>query len=102
MFAYSKRPFVVRVNWNYRGLQRRGTLAGIGPGAYLFTAPQQALESSVEWQLSRHLSLFGTSRNLLKQSVVEQGYGPDMPYYARWRSDTPMGVYFTVGVKGTY
>ena len=96
------RPIVVRVNWNYRGNQRRGTLAGMGPGAYLFTAPQQQLEASAEWQWTKRLSWFVTSRNLLKQSVIEHGYGTDTPYYARFRSNTPMGVYFTFGVKGVY
>ncbi len=101
-FAYSRRPVVVRVNWNYRGNQRRGALTGVGPGAYLFTAPQQQLESSIEWQWTKRLSWFVTSRNLLKQSVVEHNYGTETPYYARFRSDTPMGVYFTFGVKGVY
>lgn len=101
-FAYSRRPVVVRVNWNYRGNQRRGTLSGLGPGAYLFTAPQQQLEASGEWQFSKHLSFSVTSRNLLKQSVVEHGYGSETPSYARFRSATPMGRYYTFGLKGTY
>lgn len=101
-FAYSRRPYVVRVNWNYRGNQRRGPVSGIGPGAYLFTAPQQQLEASLEWQFTKNLSFSLTSRNLLKESVIEHAYGTETPYYARARVDTPMGRYFTFGIKGTY
>jgi hypothetical protein len=38
----------------------------------------------------------------LKQSVVEHGYGSETPSYARFRSATPMGRYYTFGLKGTY
>ncbi|MFM9030828.1 MAG: hypothetical protein ACKOTF_09125, partial [Opitutaceae bacterium] len=94
-----------RVNWNYRGRQRRG-LAGSGasiePGTYNWGSKRLYVDVSGEYSLTRRVALFANLRNIGDATEDQQIAGPSTPAHARFRQRLDFGSLWTLGLKGTF
>ena len=79
----------LRINWNYRGRQRRGIVASgasIEPGTYNWGSKRLYLDVSGEYSLTRRLALFTNLRTLNDATANTQISGPNTPANAQFRS----------------
>ena len=95
----------LRINWNYRGRQRRAivaTGASIEPGTYNWGSKRLYLDVSGEYSLTRRLALFTNLRNLNDATEDTEISGPSTPAHAQFRSRLDFGSLWTFGLKGTF
>ena len=105
--TYSRRPVLVVARWNYRGLERRGLTGSSLPGGFNYLMPFPSVDLSAEYQLTRHVTLFASSRNVfnaprLYQRWVDGPSGRVNPAYSLYYRDSPIGVQSALGIKGTF
>ncbi|MDP3069430.1 MAG: carboxypeptidase regulatory-like domain-containing protein [Opitutaceae bacterium] len=95
----------VRVNWNYRGRQRRGivaTGASIEPGTYNWGSKRLYIDVSAEYALTRRIAFFTNLRNINDATEDSEIHGPSTPAHAQFRSRLDFGSLWTFGLKGTF
>jgi TonB-dependent receptor len=95
----------LRVNWNYRGRQRRGlvaTGASIEPGTYNWGSKRLYVDVSAEYSLTRRIALFTNLRNIGDATEDAEIHGPSTPAHAQFRSRLDFGSLWTFGLKGTF
>jgi TonB-dependent receptor len=100
--TFSRRPFTLNAKWNYRGEQQLAAQPAFAPDAFNYTAARTTLDLGADYQLSRRLSLNANLRNLFNAYLTGTKYGSATPEYARSRQHRHFGVYFSVGLKGTF
>ncbi|PAW83464.1 MAG: hypothetical protein B9S27_00275 [Opitutia bacterium Tous-C8FEB] len=100
--TFSRRPFTLNAKWNYRGEQQLAAQPAFAPDAFNYTAARTTLDLGADYQLSRRLSLNANVRNLFNAYLTGTKYGSATPEYARPRQHRHFGVYFSVGLKGTF
>ncbi|MBM3867126.1 MAG: TonB-dependent receptor [Verrucomicrobia bacterium] len=100
--TFSRRPFTLNAKWNYRGEQQLAAQPAFAPDAFNYTAARTTLDLGGDYQLSRRLSLNANVRNLFNAYLTGTKYGSATPEYARPRQHRHFGVYFSVGLKGTF
>jgi outer membrane receptor for ferrienterochelin and colicin len=100
--TFSRRPFTLNAKWNYRGEQQLAAQPAFAPDAYNYTAARTTLDLGADYQLSRRLSLNANLRNLFNAYLTGTKYGAATPDYARPRQHRHFGVYFSVGLKGSF
>ena len=99
--TYARKPIVVMLKWNYRGKQRNvGTT--VAPGAFQYTLARTNLDLNVEFQLTKHVTLFANSRNILNETRLFTRESAQTAPYARYWRDSPFGIQSAVGIKGTF
>jgi iron complex outermembrane receptor protein len=96
--------FNLRINENYRGIQRRAAVTGrsIQPGTYNYRPKRLYIDVSGEYFLRRGLGVFMSIRNIGGATEDTKIYGADTPRYARFRQRDDYSSLWTVGVKGTF
>ncbi len=103
-FSLTRPKFVYRMNWNYRVPQRRG-LIGVGrsiePNTYNWGSKRLYLDVTLDYNLSRRFTLFGSMRNIHDQTEDSKIYGPNTPDYAKFRQRTGYGSAWTFGLRGS-
>ena len=95
----------LRINWNYRGRQRRGIVASgasIEPGTSNWGSKRLYIDVSGEYSLTRRLALFTNLRNLNDATEDTEISGPSTPAHAQFRSRLDFGSLWTFGLKGTF
>ena len=103
----------IRINENYRGLQRRAAVAtvftngvvsnSIEPGTYNYRPKRLYIDISGEYYLTRQLGLFVALRNFNGATEDTKIYGPNTPLYAKFRQrDDYGGSLWTAGFKGSF
>jgi TonB-dependent receptor len=102
--SLSRPRYTLKLNWNFRGRQRLGSVTGVNvpPGSYQFKSPRLALDFSAEVRVAKRIALFANLRNLTDAPWVTEVYGPTTPAYARgtgWDLFGPQGIF---GVKGSF
>jgi TonB-dependent receptor len=103
--SLTRPKFNLRINENYRGIQRRAafTGAGIEPGTYNYRSKRLYIDLSGEYYLRRQLGLFISIRNINNATEDQKTYGPHTPLYARFRQRDDYGApLWTAGIKGTF
>ncbi len=102
--SLTREKFNLRMNWNYRGRQRRGlvTGAGIEPSTYNWGNKRLYIDLIGEYRLTRQLSLFGNLRNLNDATEDFEVAGPSTPPVAQFRQRTDFGALWTFGLKGRF
>jgi outer membrane receptor protein involved in Fe transport len=112
--SYNKRPFNVRVSWNYRGRQIRNSLTGAEfdivttpatPGNGNFTEyyePRYNLDTNFEYVLSKRLRFFFNARNITNVTQRLLRHSPTSAVYAQGRQSEEFGVQLAAGIKGSY
>jgi TonB-dependent receptor len=99
---YSRKPIVATVRWNYRGADRRGLTGSALPGGFNYIKPFPSVDISFEYQLSKRVSLFGSSRNVFGAPRLYERYTSETPVYSRIYRNSPVGVMNAIGIKGTF
>lgn len=98
--------FNIRINENYRGIQRRAAVAstgrGIEPGTYNYRPKRLYIDVSGEYFLKRGLGVFISIRNIGSATEDTKIYGPNTPRYAHFRQRDDYASLWTVGVKGSF
>ncbi|MSU24245.1 MAG: TonB-dependent receptor [Opitutus sp.] len=103
--SLNRERYSLRANWNYRSLQRRGTIAAgpsIEPGTYTWWSKRLYLDLNAEIKLSKRLGLFAAIRNLADAPDDIKVFGPSTPAVARLRERIEYGSLWSVGVKGNF
>lgn len=99
---FTRKPFAVLAKWNYRGLQRRNAIAGLGSDAFEFVKSRTTLDVNLDYQLRPNLFLYLNGQNVLNVPETLFRYGSETPAYARHYQHMTHGVQLTLGVKGTF
>ena len=95
----------LRINWNYRGRQRRAAVAtgaSIEPGTYNWGSKRLYIDVSGEYSITRRLALFTNLRNINDATEDTEIHGPSTPAHAQFRSRLDFGSLWTFGVRGTF
>jgi iron complex outermembrane receptor protein len=100
--TYSRKPLVVTTRWNYRGMERRGLVGTALPGGFNYLLAFPSVDFSFEYQFTKRLSIFGSSRNLLNTPRLYQRWIAATPLYSRFYRSSPVGVQNAIGLKGTF
>jgi TonB-dependent receptor len=103
--SLARERYNLRVNWNYRGRQRRAEVAAgpsIEPGTYNWASKRLFVDVMGDVKLSRHLALFANIRNLGGAPEDMEIAGPSTPPHAQFRSRQEYGVLWTFGLRGTF
>jgi iron complex outermembrane recepter protein len=105
--SFTRRKFNIRINENYRGIQRRGLIAStatnsIQPGTYNYRPKRLYIDITGEYFLSRKFGLFFALRNVGGATEDQKVYGPDTPAYAKFRQRDDYASLWTAGVKGSF
>lgn len=104
--SLTREKFNLRINENYRGIQRRGRIAettrGIEPGTYNYRTKRLYIDVSGEYYFRRSLGVFLSIRNIGSATEDTKIYGPNTPRYARFRQSDDYSSLWTFGVKGTF
>jgi len=103
--SLTRPSYNLRINWNYRGRQRRAivaTGASIEPGTYNWGSKRLYIDVSGEYSLTRRLALFTNLRNLNDATEDTEISGPNTPAHAQFRSRLDFGSLWTFGLKGTF
>jgi iron complex outermembrane recepter protein len=105
--SFTRRKFNIRLNENYRGIQRRGLVAStatnsVEPGTYTYRPKRLYIDVTGEYYLSRKFGLFFALRNVGGATEDEKVYGPGTPAYAKFRSRSDYASLWTAGIKGSF
>ncbi len=105
--SLTRPKFNIRINENYRGVQRRALIAStatnsIEPGTYNYRPKRLYIDITGEYYLRRSLGLFFALRNIGGATEDTKIYGPHTPLYARFRQRDDYASLWTAGVKGSF
>ncbi len=103
--SLTRPKFNLRINENYRGVQRRGIITGrsIEAGTYNYRPKRLYVDVSGEYYLKRSLGVFFALRNIGGATEDQKVYGPSTPSYAKFRlRDDYGGSLWTAGIKGSF
>ncbi len=103
--SLSRPKYNVRMNWNYKGRQRRGLIGAgrsIEPGTYDWGSKRLYIDLSAEYTFYKRFAVFGSMRNIDDATEDIERYGPSTPAHAQFRQREDFGSLWTFGVKGTF
>lgn len=102
--SLTRPKFNVRINENYRGIQRRAAVVGRGiqEGTYNYRPKRLYIDVSGEYYLRPSLGIFLSIRNIGGATEDTKLYGPDTPRYAHFRQRDDYSSLWTFGVKGSF
>ncbi len=100
--------FLAKFSMTMQGETRRslvGSSATIPAGTYMWQQPKRRAFLTLEYQLSKNLSIFGSVDDVLTRKFYDGLHryaDPSTPVYARWQRLQDWGQTIRFGVKGTY
>lgn len=103
--SFTRERYNVRVNWNYRGKQRRGEVApsqSIEAGTYNWASKRLYVDVLAEYYVWKRVGIFMNLRNVGATTEDAEIYGPSTPDHAQFRQRLDHGALWTFGVKGTF
>jgi hypothetical protein len=102
--SLTRQKYNARINWNYRGRQRRGLVTGVGiePGTYNWGSKRLYIDISGEYSITRRLALFANLRNINDATEDMEVAGPSTPAHAQFRQRLDFGSLWTLGLKGSF
>jgi TonB-dependent receptor len=102
--SLSRPKFNIRINENYRGVQRQSAVVGRGiePGTYIYRTKRLYVDVSGEYYFRRSLGVFFAMRNVGDATEDQKTYGPNTPNYAKFRNRDDYAPLWTAGVKGSF
>ena len=99
---FSRKPLTVMARWNYRGRQRRNSIAALGPDAYEYVKGRVTVDLNIDYQVRANLFVYFSGQNVFDVPEILLRYGSATPAYARRYQEMTHGVQLTLGVKGTF
>ena len=102
--SLTRKKYNVRVNWNYRGRQRRAAVTGVGiePGTFNWGSKRLYLDVLGEYYFWKRFAVFANLRNVGAASEDTEIHGPSTPPHAQFRQRIEYASLWTFGVKGTF
>jgi iron complex outermembrane recepter protein len=102
--SLTRSKFNLRINENYRGIQRRGLVTGRGieAGTYNYRPKRLYIDITGEYYLNRRFGIFAALRNVGGATEDTKIYGPSTPAYAKFRQRDDYASLWTFGIKGTF
>ncbi len=105
-FSIAREKYNLRANWNYRGRQRRGLVAGgssIEPNTtFTWWSKRLYLDLNGEYYFWKRFAVFANLRNVGDAPDDVEVYGPSTPEHAQFRQRIHFGSLWTFGFKGTF
>ncbi len=103
-FSLNRPRYNVKLNWNYRGIQRLGAVTGAGvpDGTYTYNAPFLTLNVNAEYRITRRFGAYVTIRNIGNTGQVAEIYAKDTPKHARVDNYQNLGSQISLGIKGEF
>ena len=97
--TFNRRPFNIKLNFNYRGAARQSTQAAIS-GVQQFQ-PRKYLDLNFEYAFSKRATFFLNGRNItnVPQDLMNVGLNP---VYAQLSRHEEFGVQWGLGIKGKF
>jgi predicted porin len=104
--SLTRPKFNLRVNYNYRGPQRRAPIAtatrGIELGSYNYRSKRLYIDVSGEYFFHKRFGVFAALRNVGAATEDQKTYGPNTPDYAKFLRREDYASLWTFGVKGSF
>jgi iron complex outermembrane recepter protein len=103
--SLSRPKYNLRMNWNYKGRQRRGLIGAgrsIEPGTYDWGSKRLYIDLSGEYTLYKRFAVFANLRNIDDATEDIERHGPSTPAHAQFRQREDFGSLWTFGIKGTF
>jgi hypothetical protein len=102
--SLTRGKFNIRINENYRGIQRRNAVTGasLEPGTYNYRPKRLYYDITGEYYFRRSLGFFFALRNVGDAAEDQKVYGPDTPRFARFRQHDDYAALWTAGIKGSF
>ncbi len=102
-WSLTRQKYNVRMNWNYRGAQRRGLIntgRSIEANTFNWGSKRLYLDVSADYNINRRFTVFLSMRNINDQTEDSKIYGPNTPDYAKFRQRVDYGSAWTFGLRG--
>ena len=104
--SLTRPKFSTKLNWNYRGAQRRGIIGvnlanSIEANTYNWGSKRLYIDLTADYQLTRRFTAFMNMRNINDAFEDSKIYGPNTPSYAKFRNRTDYGSAWTFGIRGS-
>ena len=97
--VFNRRPFNVKLTFNYRGAAKQSTQAGIS--GFQYFAERKYLDLNFEYAFSKRATFFLNGRNItnVPQDLVNVGINP---VYSQLSRHEEFGVQWGLGIKGRF
>jgi outer membrane receptor protein involved in Fe transport len=97
--TFNRRPFNVKVNYNYRGQQRLNAIAAIN--GFRYFKERKYVDVNFEYQFSRRATFFLNGRNItnVPQDRIDLGTNAA---YSSFSQVEEFGIQWGLGIKGTF
>jgi TonB-dependent receptor len=103
-FMFNRRPISFVGKWYLIGKRRlTPTAAGVfGAPGWNYYREKLRFDASLDYQLTRHFSLYISGRNIFNDRDQQEAYAPGSPRYVKFAFEGEYGVTYQFGVKGTF
>jgi outer membrane receptor protein involved in Fe transport len=103
-FTVNKRPISFAGKWYLIGKKRLTPTAAavLGAPGWVYQREKLRFDASLDWELTKHYSLYITGRNIFNDRDQQENYAPGTPRYAKFAFEGEYGVTYQFGVKGTF
>ncbi len=95
-------PITFSTKVNYRTGRRGAAVAAMGTGAYEYEGPRTAVDVSISWLLTKHLSMFFGGTNIFSEDPTAERYGAETPEWAKRFRVQQFGAQYQLGIRGTF
>jgi outer membrane receptor protein involved in Fe transport len=101
---FNRRPISFVGKWYLIGKRRlTPTAAGVfGAPGWNYYREKLRFDASLDYQLTRHFSLYISGRNIFNDRDQQEAYAPGSPRYVKFAFEGEYGVTYQFGVKGTF
>jgi hypothetical protein len=103
--SLTREKYNFRLNWNYRGRNRRGLVAAgssIEPGTYNWGSKYLFLDVLGEYHFRKRLSFYFNLRNVTDSTEDFEIAGPSTPAVAQFRSRIDYSALWSFGIKESF
>lgn len=100
--TYRHDPITIGIKGNYRSAYRQQAVTALGPDAYEYEGARTIWSISVAYTLSKHVTLFVSSNNVLNNKPTADRYGSMTPEYAQRFRIQNYGAQYQLGIQGTF
>jgi hypothetical protein len=103
--SYTREKYNARVNWNYRGRQRRAPIAAgpsIEPGTYNWGSKRLYMDVLGEYYFRKRFAVYANFRNIGAAPEDFEIAGPSTPSHAQFSQRVDYGSLWVFGVKGSF
>ncbi|PTX94342.1 TonB-dependent receptor [Opitutus sp. ER46] len=103
-FTFNRRPITFVAKWYLVGQKRLAptTATARGVEGWNYQLERFRMDASLEYQVSRHFSLYVSGRNIFNDRDQTESYGPGNPEYVRFATEGEYGVTYQFGIQGKF